>query len=190
METMLCSLWKSGMWPLYYLRHCFLAWCFHFGIAHKKSKYFLGRGCLCSYPITGWFFSFIIHPLSHKCSQNTDTHVQNYTWKDMQISLQILHERCKHALPMQLGTYKAKNLHAVLHAHTHAVSYLGLVIKKHHYLAMAVMRSTHLFSTAVPNHKLSPFTLGPEALEVMTTQCHKSPAENPVTTETCLIRIC
>lgn len=53
-------------------------------------------------------------------------------------------------------------------SHSFTLFYLGQVIKSHHYLAMAVMRSTHLFSTAVPNHKLLSFTLGPEALEVMT----------------------
>lgn len=47
-------------------------------------------------------------------------------------------------------------------------SLVHTLIKRHHYLAMAIMSSTHLFSTAVPDHKLSSFTLGPDALEVMT----------------------
>lgn len=53
-------------------------------------------------------------------------------------------------------------------SHSQTLSYLEPVIKSHHYPAMAIMRSAHLFSTAVPHHKLSSFTLGPDALEVMT----------------------
>lgn len=79
--------------------------------------------------------------------------------------MQIKH---KCSCPWTWNTHsKAKNLPSLTHTHTFLLSYLGLMIESHHYLAMAVMRNTHLFSTAVPNHELSSFTLGPEALEVM-----------------------
>lgn len=70
----------------------------------------------------------------------------------------------------------------------HAVSCMGPVIKSHHYLALAVMRGAHLFSTAVCDHKLLSFTGGPEALELMTACRYKSSAENLVTRETGLVR--
>lgn len=75
----------------------------------------------------------------------------NPLWKENNVdTMQLL--TCPYTCEIQPWT-KPRFFTLTLHT-----PYLGLVIKSHHYVAMAVMRRTHLFSTAGPDHKLSSFT--------------------------------
>lgn len=70
----------------------------------------------------------------------------------------------------------------------HSPFYLGPGIKSDHYQVKAIMRSKHLFPTAVG--KLGPGAPGlPGPLEVTAMRQSKSRAKNVITTETGLIRI-